>query len=265
MQNALSSNIGGSLRGSKRRLATAVLAAGLMLGTAAPLPLSPAHAKPSEELVSLVWPHSTSEKLGTMPRLRDTASSAARHINAALNAADHRLRGAVIDCAAQAHDDGASGSDYDRTVTVAMAGPKFLSLVVSDSAFCGGIHPNFQTVAFTFDLATGRTVDWVKLLPAPLIEATTTEGAMDGATMGLVRSKLLVKLDTDPSEGCGMPEDAAFQLWPDAKERGIYFAWADPPYANENCGEPALLDVETLRRYGASPVLIQALTRARPR
>ena len=64
----------------------------------------------------------------------------------------------------------------------------------SRRAFCGGIHPNFQTVAFTFDLATGKTVDWVKLLPAPLIETTTTEGAMDGATMGLVRSKLLVKL-----------------------------------------------------------------------
>ena len=85
-----------------------------------------------------------------------------------------------------------------------MAGPRFLSLVISDSAFCGGIHPNFQTVAFTFDLATGKTVDWVKLLPAPLIETTTTEGAMDGATMGLVRSKLLVKLDTDPSEVCGI-------------------------------------------------------------
>ena len=198
-----------------------------------------------------------------MPRLRDTSSSAARHINAALNAADHRLRGAVTDCAAQAHDNGASGSDYDRTVTVAMAGPRFLSLVVSDSAFCGSIHPNFQTVAFTFDLVTAKSVNWVKLLPAPLIETTTTEGAMDGAAMGLVRSKLLVKLDTDPSEVCGMPEDAAFQLWPDAKERGIYFAWADPPHANENCGEPALLDLETLRHYGASPVLIQALTRAR--
>ena len=159
-----------------------------------------------------------------MPRLRDTASPAARRINAALDMADRRLRGAIRDCAGQARDNGAGGAEYDRTVAVAMAGPRFLSMVMSDSAFCGGLYPNFQTVAFTFDLLTGKPVDWVKLLPRPLIEATTTEGAIDGATMGLVRSKLLVRLGTDPSENCGMAEDAAFQLWPDAARKGLNFA-----------------------------------------
>lgn len=220
--------------------------------------VSATHAQQVTGPVPLLRLPRLSKTADAMPRMRDTTTLAARRINAALDAADHRLRDASRDCTEQAHDNGVSGSEYDRTVTVAMAGPRFLSLVLSDSAFCGGIHPNFQSIAFTFDLQTGKPVDWVKLLPAPLIETTTTEGAMDGTIMGLVRSKLLVELDTDPSENCGMPEDAAFQLWPDAARGGVNFAWADPPHANENCGEPALLDLSTLRRYGAASVLIEA-------
>ncbi len=233
-----------------------------MFGVLALVPRFPAHAQSVMGPVPLIQPPRLSKTASAMPRLRDAASPAARRINAALDAADRRLQDAISDCAGEAHDSGASEAEYDRTVSVAMAGPEFLSLVASDSGFCGGLHPNFQTIALTFDLSTGRPVDWTKLLPTPLIETTTTEGAMGGATLGLVRSKLLVELDTDPSEDCGMPPDAAFQLWPDAVRGGVNVAWADPPHADMNCGEPALLDVATLRRYGASPLLIQALIQA---
>lgn len=212
--------------------------------------------------VALTWPPRLSKTADAMPRLRDTSGPAARSINAALGAADRRLKRAIEQCAKEAHEDGAIGSEWDRKVTVAMAGPGLLSLVTEDSAFCGGAHPNFQSFALTFDLRTGKPLNWKRLLPAPLIETTTTEDAMDGTTMGVVRSKLLVRLDTDPSQDCGMGEDATFQLWPDAKKGGVQFAWTDPPHVNENCGEPALIDLVTLRKYGASPLLIQLLAQA---
>jgi hypothetical protein len=60
-----------------------------------------------------------------------------------------------------------------------------------------------------------------------------------------------------------MDEHAEFQLWPDAARGGVNFAWADPPHADENCGDPGLLDAATLRRYGAATTLAQAFGRRR--
>ena len=247
---------------SPRLLAAVVLHTGVTIGIMVDMLARPAHAQLVSGGISLIWPSRISRNASALPRLRDADDEAARRINAALAAADHRLRGAISQCAENARNDGDSGSEWDRTVTVAMAGPSFLSVITSDSAFCGGVHPNFQTIAFTFDLQTGTPVNWAKLLPSPLVETTTTEDAMEGTTLGLIRSKLLVTLGTDPSEDCGMGDDATFQLWPDTARKGVNFAWSDPPHANENCGEPAVLDIPTLRRYGASASLVQALGQA---
>lgn len=217
----------------------------------------------ASEPVSLVWLHRLSRTASALPRLRFADGAVAGRINAALASADGRLRDAISQCAQDAHDDGSRSSEWDRTVKVAMAGPEFLSLVATDSAFCGGAHPNFQTIAFTFDLRSGRPVNWAALLPAPLVAGTTTEVAMDGTIMGLVRSKLLADLGADPSRACDMGDDAVFQLWPDTDRQGVNFAWADPPHADEECGEPAVLDLETLRNHHASARLIWALAHAR--
>ena len=216
----------------------------------------------AREAVVLIWPHRLSKMASALPRLRDASGVAASRINAALQAADGRLRKAIADCGSDAHADGKRSSEWDRTVTVTMAGPVFLSLVTNDSAFCDGPHPNFQQVALTFDLQTGRPVDWAVLLPAPVVETTVTEAAMEETTMGLVRSKLLVELGTDPAQSCGLGDDAAFQLWLDAKTRSVQVAWADPPHANESCGDPFMLDVGFLQAHRASSRLIQALRQA---
>lgn len=133
-------------------------------------------------------------------------------------------------------------SERNRTVEVTMTGPEFFSVVATDGAFCGGTHLNFQSLAFTFDLLTGKRVNWAMLLPPPPVENTTTEQTMEGTTMGLVRSKLLVKLDTDSADdNCGTDEDAELRLWPDAARGGVDFAWVDLPHADENFGEPGRL------------------------
>lgn len=216
----------------------------------------------ASEAVSLVWPHRLSRTASALPRLRLADGAVADRINAALASADGRLRGAISQCAQDARDDGSGSSEWDRTVKVTMAGPEFLGLVATDSAFCGGAHPNFQTVALTFDLRNGRPVNWTALLHGPLVAGTTTEVAMDGTIMGLVRSKLLVGLGVDTSRACDMGDDAVFQFWPDADRHGVNFAWADPPHAEEDCGEPAVLDLRSLRGHHASVRLIQALAHA---
>jgi hypothetical protein len=81
--------------------------------------------------------------------------------------------------------------DYSRQVSVTMRGPRYLSLLASDSWYCGGAYPDSSERALVYDLATGAPADWKKMLSAALIEtAATSPGGGDGDPVLVTSSTL---------------------------------------------------------------------------
>lgn len=117
---------------------------------------------------------------------------AARRVNRALDAADGRLRAAAEECRTGARN--GAGALWNRTVTVAMQGPRYLSLVAADEHHCVG--PGLNAVAFTlaYDLRTGSPLDWGALLPPALAGSARTETAPDGTRIATVASPRLKAL-----------------------------------------------------------------------
>src|SRR5438105_4089957 len=78
--------------------------------------------------------------------------------------------------------------DWTRTISVAMRGPRFLSLVAADSWFCGGAYPDTDRFSLVYNLSTGAPVDWSKLFPTALVRKTGTDTAGDGTVVSTVSS-----------------------------------------------------------------------------
>ena len=92
-----------------------------------------------------------------MPLTAQSLDDAERHINTALQRLDRPAARAAHEC----RTEGPPSSGYrSRAVSVTMAGPRFLSIVIVDDAFCGGAHPETATLSLVYDLRTGRPVDW---------------------------------------------------------------------------------------------------------
>ena len=107
-----------------------------------------------------------------MPLIADPVDDAERGINVALKRLDLNVLRAVKDC---------KGGDWERSVTVPMRGPGFLSLTITDSMFCkGSAHPDSGTFSIVYDLTTGKPVDWTQLLPASLTGTVVLEEQGDG-------------------------------------------------------------------------------------
>lgn len=232
--------------------------------------------------IRLVAQPDIAPQAAAFPRLAPNEPQAAR-INTALDAADARAKVAADECRAQIEyhtTDGllAGGGRLDtgrvlgwtRAIAVAMRGPRYLALVTTDYADCGGIHPNTDSVALTYDLRTGQPPNWPALLPKRLVQTVTIEQAMDGTPLGMVASpelrSLYLAAAREPaaavSESC-MPAllDLAgpFMLWPDATQRGIVVRPSRLPHAAAACGVPVVIGVDVLRSRGVQPALLDAI------
>ena len=229
-------------------------------------------AQAADRAVTLRAPAEVAEGLGAMPRILAPADSAEARINKALDSLDAMAVKGLKGCKAP---DGTPGGD-SRNVTSPMRGPGFLSLVIADSAACGGPHPNNGTMAIVYDLTTGAPVDWAKLLPAALVGKQALRENWDGVRMVTLSSARLLALfkkayrrgDGDQADCLRAIDDEIaggppqMSAWLDAKSEGLAVQF-DLPYAVQDCGVPAIIPAAELKRLGASPRLLKALGAAR--
>jgi hypothetical protein len=68
----------------------------------------------------------------------------------------------------------------ERTIEVTQRGPALLSLLVSEAADCGGVHPFNESYPLVYDLRTGTFVDW-----SLLFAGTDAKFGTTNATIGI--------------------------------------------------------------------------------
>ncbi len=209
-----------------------------------------------------------SKGVAAFPRIEGGVSAQAiARIDKSLDGADRRVRQSVKECLAQAGGHG----DWTRSVSVAMAGPRFVSLVARDSYFCGGAYPDTSVLALVYDLDTGGLVDLQKLAPG-LSTKTALDTAGDGSKIGTIASDKLSSLyregakrdDADPDCGNVLKDaDLAFIAWPDAKAGGLVVSPTTLPHVVRACGPEVTIAPDALKASGADPALLEALASAR--
>ena len=163
---------------------------------------------------------------------------------------------------------GRKRADWSRKVSVTMQGPRYVSFVASDDYYCGGAYPDTSTVALVFDLNTGGSVDWTKLLPE-LAQRTGADTAGDGSTtLGTVSSDRLSDLYKDLAKAAAAIRNTSTPL---RKQ-------SDPPLAGRKAGRlgrtaglgacdrslrtRASKSVETLRSLGVDAGFLKAIAAA---
>jgi hypothetical protein len=201
--------------------------------------------------------------IDAFPRLAGGGTAIAR-INAALDRADARALKAAQQCVAT----GPGKSDWTRNIDVTMAGPRFVAFISHDDTYCGGPHPDSSTVVLVYDLATGRPVDWTKLIPVSLGGKPGTTESADGTVLGTLSSpglKALYIRQMKPDADCRDVLDDAhfnFMFWPDAQTNGLVMDQDDLAHASQACGGSVTLSTDMLRKMGADAGMIGAIAAA---
>ena len=104
--------------------------------------------------------------IDSLPHLT-SPDAAAAGINLDMRRRDRAVMAAALDCGATSAVDGRLSGEFgwERGVTVTIPGPRYLAILVSDTAWCGGPHAAESRFSLVYDLQTGLPVDWTALLP----------------------------------------------------------------------------------------------------
>ncbi len=243
-----------------------------------------AGAVSAAEGVRLVAQPDLAPRVAAFPRLAPGEPQATR-TNKALDAADARVKIAADECRSQIGISSTGGLlagssldegrtlEWTRRIAVAMRGPRYLALVTDDYADCGGLHPNDDSFALTYDLRTGQPPNWSALLPKSLVQKPTVEQAMDETSLGMVTSPALksIYLAAARKAAAALTPNCLevllelagpFMLWPDAKQGGVVVQPSRLAHAAAACGVPALIGIDILRQRGVQPALLDAIATA---
>jgi hypothetical protein len=220
--------------------------------------LLPAHWSVAQNPIKLVSRPQIREGVAALPRIADPDTAGAK-INAALDRQDLWVRKTAEGC---------TGGDmfWKRTVAVTKSGPALLSLLVSDSADCGGVHPFDETFPLVYDLRTGDTVRWDKVFPKGKAEEVSTSSS-DGMPWITVRSKHLQALYVASYKGtrdCGteiVAGETEFHLYPDEKANGLKIFPAALPQVVHACITAFTLGAKELQTLGVSQQWQDAILR----
>ncbi len=196
------------------------------------------------------------EDLDAFPQIDHPKNDAERDINRAVAELDREAAANSKNCVL---DNGKPG-DWERKVQVTMAGPGWLSYRIAEGEYCGGAHPDSGTSSLVYDLATGKLVDWTKLLPGPV------------AGSNLLNSKQLYELylagyKSDAPDCLHSVKDwgadgpPVMIAWLDASGDGVAVQF-DMNHANQGCAEPVTISTATLRKMGADKRLMDAIDAA---
>lgn len=242
-------------------LVAAALVGGILgFASQAPAADAPVQLKPSRAIT---------KDVPAFPRLTAT-DAAAQRINHALDKLDALTRQAIKDCRANVD----KGADFDltRTITVTMRGPRYLGFYVGGSQDCGGAHPGAGTSAFAYDLSTGSPLNWQRLLPKSMVQGTSLDTDINGATIAFVTSKALQDLylkaendagPIDPDcQGALTDPGLKLNLWPDPKDGGLGVEPGDLPHVVQACADPITIPTATLRPLGVDAALLDAIDAA---
>jgi hypothetical protein len=151
-----------------------------------------------------------------------------------------------------------------------MRGPRYLSFSVGGSQDCGGAHPDSGSAAFIYDLTTGSPVNWQRLLPKSMVQGTSRDTDINGATIAFVTSKPLQELKAEAAANSIDPDckDAVtdpklqLSLYPDAKAGGLAVQPGDFPHVIVACADTIVIPTATLRPLGVDAGLLDAIDAA---
>jgi hypothetical protein len=240
--------------------------AGTLVAIAAAAVL-PACARTPAEPDGLTWRPVETPGFELLPRV---IGDGAEGLNALFSQLDDEARTRRADCLSAENEH----ADYERDVSAPFTGPRFLTVTVHESYYCGGFHPDVDIRAMTFDRRTGGLPDWDSLWPGAAVTASTNGSgnlpAVSSAPALTAWFRAAVRADAasdaewlaqcDPWYGDD-PVDEPLTLWLNAEAGGIGLDWASLPHAAKACASPRIMPVEDAARLGASPELIDALRR----
>ena len=232
----------------------------------------------ADRAVRLQTPPELVGGVSAMPTIVGPMDDAERRIDTALARLDASVRKAVAQCKI----DGGKQSSWERSISVAMSGPRYLSYEIVDNTYCGGAHPNISTMAIVYDLGTGTPVNWAALLPPALTGKLALASGADDTKMVTLSAPTLyalyltgyrprsgdAKKDAEDDECRDAVAEAgeggnppAMMAWLDAKQEGLSLQF-DLAHAVQACADTVTIPAVALRTLGAQPVLVEALTEA---
>jgi hypothetical protein len=211
--------------------------------------LLPANWSIAQKPLKLVSGPQIRQGVAALPRIAAPNAAEAK-INAALNRQDIWVRKAAEAC---------SGPDmfWKRDVEVTKSGPALLSVLVSDSGDCGGVHPFDETFPLVYDLRTGNAVRWDKVFPKGRAEDVYTS-SNDGMPWITIRSKRLQALYVANYKSHGdcsievVAEVTEFHLYPDEKASALMIFPARLQQVVHPCANSFALGGQELQTLGVS-------------
>lgn len=207
-----------------------------------------------------------SESVAALPRLVGEGA-AIQAINADLDRLDAAARG-------ESCGDGEGG--FERSVTQPMTGPGYVSFMIAENYYCpGAAHPSFGQTALTYDLSTGRRVDWMASAPGMALSRGDVDASPEDMNItyqseALGRwyaAKMMANPDKEWVDSCrpvfedGGLEGTYFRVWADAENNGVAVS-ADLPHVALACAETAVMTADEMRQFGVPASLIDAIAAA---
>jgi hypothetical protein len=200
-----------------------------------------------------LWPMIAEAKTPAELRVNATLTRLNARLGRSVRECDAGYRAALKDMGALAKDQAPVEQDWTRTLEVTMRGPRYLSMVVTDSADCGGAHPNSGQMALVFDMTTGTPVNWLALMPKAVGAKAFSDTVMDGSTAGAVILPALQKMyvaAADPECKDAFDDQVPMMLWPDAAKGTLVAVAFDMSHAVEACADPMDVSMADARRLG---------------
>ena len=211
--------------------------------------------------------------VAAFPRLAavgEVSAAVARKVNASLARLDGLVAKAAKECRRDGRETSAQMGDpfWERSMEVAMQGPRFLSLVAADSHYCGGVNQDNvkpASLPLVYDLRTGLPVNWLNYLPAG---ANSILGESDdGATVGEVVWPALSKLARNQSDAkCkelyAADAEVRFVLWLQARGGNIVAEPLGIDHLGSDCTVDLEISVAEARKMGVHGEVLDALEAA---
>lgn len=245
-------------------MASRWFSAALTLVAAAGAALS-ACAQTPADVDGLTWGAESHPGVMVLPRLTGEGAHELNRLLVRLEASAEQTR---TDCLSSENDN----TGYERFLWADFTGPRFLSVTVNESYYCGGAHPSIAIRRMTFDRLTGGLPDWAALWPGAGISASTSGY---GNLPAISRAPVLTgwfraAVRADPASDAEWlsqcdawygadPVDEAVTVWLDARTGGVGLDWASLPHAAMACGSPRIMPIDEAARLGAAEELIDAL------
>lgn len=222
----------------------------------------------SAQLVTLKEMPSLSKGMAAFPRVVPNAAvsaTVAATINVSLQRHDEKVVQAAKECSDefQESEGHRSSEGWTRKITVAMQGPAFLSMDAEDFQYCGGAHPEMETMPLVYDLTTGKALTWKSVLPA---DATVrSDYALDGTPMDVVRwnplrAMVLQASHAECRDALAGSGTIQFSLSLDGRVGALVVRVFGLAHSIGACGGPFRISAAKAKQLGVSARVTDALT-----